>query len=261
MKNILWTFVFVALTGSALAVHFGDKKTLTFSTKGPDLYADKTPVLDNEKYALVYVSPGATFDGFYTDGSLVNTTSNQLMCTLPVAKGGKCPKQIVDFSLRMIKIPKGQGGTNVVVMLDTRVPDPVTTNKLGELVMGWGIAGETEGISDSRVVVKESHSRNATHASKNSTFTADVTGEPPVITGIEVKGETVFVSVKNVSPNAVYALHATDDIKIEKSRWNMSERKNHKLGDKTSRTVVLEYPVTESAKLFQVFTPPRNTAN
>jgi len=253
MKNILWTLVFVALTGSVLAVQFGDKKTLTFSTQGPDLYADGTTVLDNEQYALVYVAAGKTFGGFYTDGSLVNPTDNQLLCKKGVAKAGKCPEQRKQF--RASVITKGADGTFVVVMLDTRGPDTAATGTLGELVVGWGIAGETTGISAGTIEIKDVTSRKDVSAGNAPQLPRDVVA--PVITGIDVKGDKVLVTVKNVSPKAYYALNATDDIKKAKSLWTKSERAKHKQGV-ASGTVVLEYPLSDSAKLFQVVTPTTN---
>ena len=60
MKNILWTFLCVTLAGSLLGVDMKGKRTLTFSTKGPDQYADGAQVLNNEKYALVYMTSAMT---------------------------------------------------------------------------------------------------------------------------------------------------------------------------------------------------------
>jgi hypothetical protein len=254
MKNILWTLAYVALASSALAVNLGDKKTLTFSTTGVDKYTDGTTVLDNEQYALVYVAPTKTFGGFYTDGSLVNTDDNQLLCKLAVAKDGKCPEQRVQFNWSLIK--KGAGGSFVVVVLDTRSPDTSTTGKLGDLIMGWGVAGQTAGISSSSIEIKSISSDQAVSPGNAPQLPPDVVA--PVITGIEVKNDKVIVSMENVSPKAYYGLNATDDVKKNKGQWLKTEFAKRKKGDASGK-MELEYPVSEGAKFFQVVAPA--TAN
>jgi hypothetical protein len=247
MKNILWTLAFVALTGSALAETIS-KQTVTFWTQGVDLYADGTPVLDNEQYALVYVTPGQSVGGFYTDGSLINTTNNQLLCKLPAALNGKCTEQQVQFYPSAIT--KAAGGKYVVVMLDTRVPSTEATRTLGELVMGWGVAGEAAGVSSATTVLGEVAVQQAARVSGNALLPADVGA--PVISGIAVKGDKVVVTVQRVSPNANYELNATDDIKKDKKQWARSVKSQR---GAPSGTMELEYPMTDATKLFKVVIP------
>lgn len=45
----------------------------TFSTPGPDRYADGTVVADGECYALVWSPKGSTFAGFSADGTTVSS--------------------------------------------------------------------------------------------------------------------------------------------------------------------------------------------
>ncbi|MEI6645916.1 MAG: hypothetical protein WCP12_07740 [bacterium] len=247
MKNILWTLVFVALTGSAFAETIS-KKTLTFWTQGIDRYADGTQVLDNEQYALVYVTPGQSVGGFYTDGSLINTTNNQLVCKLPAALNGKCTEQQVQFYPSLIT--KAAGGKFVVVMLDTRLPSTETTRTLGELVMGWGVAGEASGVSSATTVLGEVAVQQAAQVSGNAQLPVDVGA--PLISGIEVKGDKVVVTVKKVSPKANYELNATDDVKKDKSQWARSFKAQR---GASSGTMELEYPVADGSKLFKVVIP------
>jgi len=253
MKNILWTIVCVALASSTLA-NMGTFKTMTFSTAGIDRYADGTQVLDKEQYAFVYVAPSKTFGGFYTDGSLVNTDDNQLLCKLPLAENGKCREQAVEFDWSIIT--KGEGGTFVVVALDTRAPDTATTGKLGDLIMGWGIAGQTAGISSSSLAIKNISSAQ-TISVRNAPQLAPNVGTP-VITGIEVKNDKVIVTVNNTSPNAYYGLNATDDATKAKGQWAKAEFSKRKKGV-VSGKMELVYPVSEGAKFFQVTAPA--TAN
>jgi hypothetical protein len=254
MKNILWTIACVAMAGSVLAVAPEGRKTMTFSTAGIDKYADGTQVLDKEQYALVYVAAGKTFGGFYSDGSLVNTVDNQLLGKFAKAKDGRCPEQRVQFDWSTIT--KGDNGTFIVVVLDTRAPDTATTGKLGDLVVGWGVAGETAGLSASSITMKSISSEEAVNAAKAPQLPPDL--PTPVITGVEVKADKVIVTAENVSPNAYYALNATDDVKKNKGLWVKTEFANRKKGDKTGK-VQLEYPLSSGAKFFQVVAPA--TAN
>jgi hypothetical protein len=254
MKKILWTFLCVTLAGSLLGVDLKGKRTLTFSTKGPDRYADgTTQVYDNEKYALVYMtSTTNNFGGFYTDGTLVNTNQNQLLYIAAVASQGCCPEQIVEFDASLIK--KGSGGRYVVVLLDTRAPDTATTQKLGDIVMGW-----SEPIQS---IVAESNQGGPNTISSDTTVSSAkppllppaVSAAPPVITGINVTGDKVIVSVENASPKAYYAISGTDDIKKDKGQWVKTEFGKHKKGDGAGK-VELEYPVSSTGKFFQVVVP------
>ena len=254
MKNILWTLAYVALASSALAVNLGDKKTLTFSTTGVDKYADGTQVKDKEQYALVYVASDKIFGGFYTDGSLVNTNDNQLLCKLAAAKDGRCPEQRVQFGWSIIT--KGAGGKFVVVVLDTRAPNTEADGKLGDLIMGWGVAGETAGVSSGSIEIKSISSEVAVSAGSAPQLPPDVAA--PVITGVEVKADKVVVTIDNASPKAYYGLNSTDDIKKDKGQWMKTEFAKRKKGD-ISGKMELEYPVSEGAKFFQATAPA--TAN
>jgi len=253
MKNILLTFLCVTLAGSLLGVDLKGKRTLTFSTTGIDRYADGVQVLNSEKYALVYMTSSATnFGGFYTDGTLVNTNENQLLCKLAVAENGRCPEQCVQFDGSIIK--KNAGGKYVVVLLDTRAPDTVTTGTLGDIVIGWSEPVQSS-IAESSSGGPDSISTGDIVSAGNAPqLTADIT--PPVITGVKIAGDKVIVTVENASPNAYYALSATDDVKKEKGQWVTEARKNRKNGD-TDRKVELEYPVSSTGKFFQVVIPTK----
>jgi hypothetical protein len=251
MKKILWTFLCVTLAGSLFGVDLKGKRTLTFSTTGIDRYADGTQVLDNEKYALVYMTSAATnFGGFYTDGTLVNTNQNQLLCKLAVAKSGRCPEQVVQFDASIIK--KGAGGRYVVALLDTRAPDTATTGQLGDLVMGWSEPVQSSVAESSSGGPNTVSSEAAVNSENPSLLPPGVTA--PVITGITVTGDKVVVSAENASPKAYYALSSTDDVKKNKGQWMKTEFANRKKGDATGK-IALEYPVSEGGKFFQVVIP------
>jgi hypothetical protein len=194
------------------------------------------------------------FGGFYTDGSLVNTNENQLLCKLPVAKDGKCPEQRIQFDGSLIK--KNAGGKYVVVLLDTRTPDTATTKMLGDLVIGWSQPVQSLVAAGSAGGPSAVSTEGAVLAGNAPQIAPDITA--PVITGVNVTGDKVIVTVENASPKAYYALSTTDDVKKNKGQWVKSEFVNRKKGD-TAGKVELEYPVSDGAKFFQVVVPP--TAN
>jgi hypothetical protein len=253
MKNIVWTFLCITLAGSLLGVDLKGKRTLTFSTMGIDRYADGAKVLNNEKYALVYMTSAMTnFGGFYTDGTLVNTNENQVLWTFAVAADGRCPEQCVQFDGSIIK--KNAGGKYVVVLLDTRAPDTATTGTLGNIVVGWSEPVQSS-IAESSTGGPDSISTgDIVRAGNAPQLTSDIT--PPVITGVRIAGDKVIVTVENASPKAYYALSATDDVNKGKGQWVTEARNNRKNGDTASK-VELEYPVSSTGKFFQVVIPTK----
>ena len=124
-----------------------DDVVITFSTKGPDTYADGTVVLDGECYALVWTKAGAAFAGIDSEGNAVGDDSKVLL-KAPVAKGGKCPNVL--FQIEEGYYKSLGAGSLAVYLMDTRRfatdpegvidPDPAkATCGLGtKLVNGYG---------------------------------------------------------------------------------------------------------------------------
>lgn len=140
------SLIAVFATVLATAV-FAEDYVLTFSTLGPDKYADGATVLDGEKYALVWTPEGAEFAGFNLDGSAV--APSKVVIAAPVAKGGKCPKVL--FAVTEEKLAEFKDGTWGVYLLDTRVY-PVNANgeitgdpSVGGTCKGYGKAADANG--------------------------------------------------------------------------------------------------------------------
>lgn len=114
MKNAIFL-----ITGLLAAVAFAgiDDLVVTFSTQGPDKYADGSAVLDGECYALVWTPDKAEFAGINADGSAV--APSKVVIATSLAKNGKCPQVQfqIDGECRKANFP---GGTWTVVLLDTR---------------------------------------------------------------------------------------------------------------------------------------------
>ena len=87
---------------------------LTFSTVGPDRYADGTDVVDGECYALVWT---ADVDGFALsdDGT---ATGGKVVLVAPVAEDRRCPP--VKLNIKADVASQYDGGVWGVYLLDTR---------------------------------------------------------------------------------------------------------------------------------------------
>ena len=108
-----------------------DDTIMTFGTTGIDTYADgTTQVLDNECYALVWVKAGSVFGGIAADGSAVDAANNRIIGIFPVASGGKCPDQTVEFTKAYLD--QLGAGSFRLVMLDTRKGDGTVSVKDGK---------------------------------------------------------------------------------------------------------------------------------
>lgn len=147
------------MLGAALmaAVAFAgmDNVVITFSTPGPDKYADGTPVADGEVYALVWTASDKVFEGFNGDGSVIGTDS-KIAVKAPVAKGGKCPRVLFQIDEDYVKA-NYPGGTWGVYLLDTRTfvvdgegvvakdsdGNPLVKSVNGKSVKGWGKVGDS----------------------------------------------------------------------------------------------------------------------
>lgn len=133
------------LVGLLAAASFAgkDNVVVTFCTQGPDTYADGTPVLDGETYALVWTPTGSAFQGIRADGTAAGDSKVALKA--PVAKGGKCPFVKFEIDETYAKANYA-GGTWGVYLLDTRTfakelgadGRPVATGAGGAAVNGYG---------------------------------------------------------------------------------------------------------------------------
>ena len=202
IKNILAA---AAVLSSAAAFSAANDAMVSFSTKGPDKYADGATVLDGECYALVWTAPNSAGLAVAADGT---ASGGEIVLAAPVAKGGRCPKVIFEVNADdMAK--KYKGGSWSVLLLDTRrwgadgVARPAGT-VAGKVTL-VNATGEVSGGSVN--VATASASSVSAVAAAVATVTAVPEGTPsPTITGIRVEGANVFVSVKGTVPYLQYGL-------------------------------------------------------
>lgn len=110
----------LALLAGACAFAGIDNVVVTFSTKGPDKYADGNVVTDGEIYALVWVKDGAKFAGIDANGDAVDGGNSRILLKAPVAKGGHCPNIQFEIDETYYRENGLAGGKLFVYLLDTR---------------------------------------------------------------------------------------------------------------------------------------------
>ena len=104
---------------------------VTFHTKGPDRYADGSPVMNGERYALVWSRDGV-FDGVTADGKPVDP-NDRVVIVADVANGGRCPHVL--YQLPAATAAALSGGVCDVVLFDTRLGHGIAT--MPNVVNGW----------------------------------------------------------------------------------------------------------------------------
>lgn len=186
---------------STLALADAANVCITFSTTGPDTYADGTTVADNEWYALVWLADGATFQGMTTQLEAVDS-SNEVMLAAPLAKGGRCP--LVMWQVDSAKAKTS--GTYTVVMLDTRGSDgnPAGVGEGGKPAVVYATMA-----TDATVIAKKDMkiaSQTGSGVAEGSKVAAagDVGAELPVIEALEIVGENVKITVSGLVPGLTY---------------------------------------------------------
>lgn len=203
VKNGIIASCFAAF--AALAASGGQDNILaSFSTTGPDRYADGSVVADGESYALVWTAPGATFAGVAVDGGAADPATGAVLFAAPLAKGGRCPEVVVEIERSVAD--RYADGSFSLVLLDTRRADG-TPGGVASGVNGYG-AAESFALSLAEQFQGERTASAPTEAAAVSAITDEV--RSPVIKAIEVNGGKVRLTVARTSPLLRYAVSAGD---------------------------------------------------
>ena len=248
--------VLLAVMMVGLAMASSDDTVLAFSTRGPDRYADGTPVMEGEVYAVVWTKTGASFAGIDMDGRVVDSVNNAVIVALPRGVysarcgGVRCPKTL--FQLASGLSAKYAGGTYALVLLDTRVSDGkgglVPSGRLDQ-VKGWGL------VENSRVKAVSGGCAAATGLEGAATTTASAVpaGEQipqPRITGISVQDGYVTLKVVGTTSRMLYNVAAGDRPGRHHTRHAAPvAAQGHARAD---REITLVMPVAENQRFFQV---------
>ena len=247
----------VAAAVSAFAA--ANDVVLTFSSEGTDKYADGTTVLDGECYALVWRPTGSTGFAFAADGAAADASQGEIVLTLPVAKGGRCPS--IAFQIDADFAVARTNGTWGLYLLDTRtvaangaVALAGTSNGRAKAV---NAASEVTGAAVAVKVKMENgtpsatppQSVGATGAAVAATATAVPADAPqPTVKGIRVEGDYVYVTVGNTAPYLQYNLAAGTD-PADLGEANAAQ---NPVNGKAGEDIILVTPAKSGAAFFRV---------
>lgn len=194
--------VLFALLSAAVFAGADKDINISFSTPGPDQYADGTPVIDNEYYALVWTP--------------ANGGEQTIVCAVKAAKDGKCVPVLFTVDAETYK-----EGTFGVYLLDTRV---FATDENGDTKV-TGLAGKfdadsqnvkvavADGIVSSEGAIVTADAAKGVSADGYDLAALNVPA--PRVTKIEVENANVVVTVADTVPFVAYTLQAGSDVKKE----------------------------------------------
>lgn len=202
----------VVLAAATFAVGaFADAANVlvSFSTTA-DYYADGTPVLDGEWYALCWSSDGE-FDGLTLDCEPVDP-SDEVFVLSPLAKGGRCPYVVFQIDSKVAP----SGGYYCVYVLDTRNADGTKVASKTVDDSGTRKPAEVNGSKPSKdfaassvrgVRMKGTEVAGGEWASSTVVLSDE---DQPKITAFRVENAKVKVTVSNMLPGLKYNINMGD---------------------------------------------------
>ena len=180
-----------------------DDALVSFSTRGPDRYADGSTVMDGECYALVWSADGV-FEGLSADGAPLDA-NDRIVLIAPIAKDARCPEVLFQIPASMASTLAS--GVYDVLLLDTRVSGASgvaaprgTVNGRLSVVNGYGAV--TDGLSVARSssgalnLGTEATVAESRIAATGAAAPAGV--KQPRIKHIRLDGDNVFLTVENL---------------------------------------------------------------
>lgn len=232
-----------AMTISAFAAQ--NDLLVTFSSNGPDKYADGAVVLDGECYALVWTKSGASFEGLSADGLAVGENS-EVILVAPVAKDGHCPTIVFEVSAE--KAESLGDGTFGVYLLDTRLANGKTggvkSSGIPVAVNGYGAVGSVV----SKTSLTGPASLEVAETASVSVKSQDPASAPkPVIKTMKVVGGNVYLTVSGTLPCMQYNVSAGDSPSAISDK-NISVPQNGKSED----DIIFVAPATGSSRFFKI---------
>ena len=204
MKKTALLFAAAAMSAGVFA---GLPSYVKFASTGPDKYADGTPVLDGEVYALVWTKAGATFAGFNAKGKVVDAENSKLVSAAAVATKQHCPT--VMYMLTGENSDLATTGSFSVYLFDTRVKAADGTTTVGGVT-----EGEVKAINATTAVAETVQNGVKTKvvegvAAEGYVQTAVPADAPnPRITAVDVVGGQVIVKVADTVPYLQYGISA-----------------------------------------------------
>ena len=250
MKKALLSMV----AAMAAVVAFGAQNDLliSFSTKGPDTYADGTTVMAGECYALVWIPEGASGAAIEADGTAADGA--KIVLVAPIAKNGRCPNVVYRVGAERVA-SEFKNGVWSVYLLDTRKYAYDENGNSTVTLAGFRPDGTVRLVNASSKVgdatLKADAGDNVSLAAAVATSATRPASLPedapqPKIAGIEVKGGNVYVTVENAAPYLAYDLSSGDTPEA------VTERVNNPRHGGDDGMVILVAPAKEGGAFFKV---------
>ena len=200
VRRLIVLSLFVCVVAVAFANSVSDAR-LSFSTKGPDRYADGSVVMDGECYALVWSQDG-NFDGFTANGECIDS-EDRIVLIAPIAKDGRCPPVL--FQIPEAEAEELAGGEYAVYLLDTRIASGESVRPCGTvngklaLMNGYGVTSANLAVGALNSKKAEEIAEDKAEgqiASVLAAVPADCT--QPRIKSMRIEGDNVFLTVENL---------------------------------------------------------------
>lgn len=226
--------LFAMASAAVFATAGVDDLVVTFSTPGPDKYADGTTVLDNECYSLAYKKNGEIAP----------------VLTVRAAKDGRCIPVL--FSLSKQTASNYTGGEWGVYLLDTRDFAKDATGKTLAPLDKSGkptVVNVTAAVEDGFASAGISDATATKGVAAGSYDLAAAKVPQPEVTRIQIVGANVEVSVANTVPFVGYTLQSGKDVK----NFSVPSGAVGSAGD-TSSDIKLVAPKGDGAQFFKVST-------
>ena len=256
MKKLL--IAMVACVAGASAFAAVNDVVLTFSSQGPDKYADGSSVLDGECYALVWQPATATGAlAIAADGQVVDEKQGEIVVTAAVAKDGRCPT--VAFELDAAFASAREGGTWSLYLLDTRTVAADGKISLAGVANGRAKAVNAAGPVAGATVKATEKSETLGAAAPQSLAATDVAtaaaasalpadAPQPKVKDIRVEGGLVYVTVSDTAPYLQYNLSAgTDPANLDEAKAAQNP-----VNGKAGEDIILVTPAKSSGAFFRV---------
>lgn len=194
-----------AVLAASLAFADADDVRISFSTVGPDCYADgTTQVVDGEWYALIWQAAEDTVVDIDTTLQAVNPDECEVMLAAPLASGHRCPPVLFEVDSADAK----KTGIYKVYLLDTRGKDGVPSGD-GASANGLRIPVRVNGIAaTSAQAAAGSTSIKVRNSTATTVFAATNVGNiaKPRISKFEPVGDKVWITVTGMVPSVNYAI-------------------------------------------------------
>jgi len=252
MKNLLTG---ICLWAGTLAFAGVDNVVLTFSTKGPDRYADGTTVLDGEFYALCWTQKGHAFAGIDANGQPVDAAHNKILLKAPVAQGGRCPDIQFEIDETFYAQNGLKDGTLSVCLLDSRKfksEGGVIVKDAGgnPVVASWGqSSGLVNGYGDTGAVVGSAKSSvELATASAGQKAAVPTTGRDLRIRDMKLVDGNVYVYVRGSLPSVRYGLKSGSE------PGSLATEAQERYGAGAEQDLIIVTPQKAGAQFFSVET-------